>query len=352
MRYIFTSLTRISDLTNSEIAIEQIDRADWATGDYVLGEVYGATSALYRVELSSGRMMPVAEGDLIVGAFGKRAATLESTGDWEAIRADGKMEALTGAGLFGRCLSRSSLLLKLLELVYRGHVTVGGAKVGMSDYVTTVPERAFERPVILLIGSSMSAGKTTTARVFIRLLKRMDLRVIGAKLTGAGRYRDVLSMYDAGADHIFDFVDQGLPSTICDKGTYLSAMRQLLSKMAGVPSDVAVIEAGASPLEPYNGQAAFELLRKNIRMVVLCASDPYAVLGVNQAFGHHADLVTGLATNTKAGIDLIQRLSGTEAINVLDKRSLPRLARLLQSQLDDAEATVRRIERASKWRAI
>ena len=40
-----------------------------------------------------------------VGAFGKRAATLEATGDWAAIGDDGSMEALTGAGLFGKALS-------------------------------------------------------------------------------------------------------------------------------------------------------------------------------------------------------------------------------------------------------
>ena len=34
--------------------------------------------------------------------------------------------------------------------------------------------------------------------------------VIGTKLTGAGRYRDILAMRDAGADYIFDFVDAGL----------------------------------------------------------------------------------------------------------------------------------------------
>lgn len=333
MRYIFASLTRISDLHQAKIEIKKIDRSRWATGDYVLGEVWGGPSQLYRVELSNGRMMPVAEGDLVVGAFGKRAATLESTGDWKAIEDDGEMVALTGAGLFGKCISHSSLLPKMLQLIYRGHVLVDGEKVGMSDYVSTVAEREFTTPSILLIGSSMSAGKTTAARVFIRLLKRLGMNVIGAKVTGAGRYRDILSMYDAGADHIFDFVDQGLPSTICDEDVFRREMRQLLSKMAAVGADVAVIEAGASPLEPYNGEAAFDVMRKNVRVTVLSASDPYAVLGVNEAFGHHTDLVTGLATNTKAGIGLIEKLSGMRAIDVLDKRSLPDLEAFLRKRL-------------------
>ena len=43
------------------------------------------------------------------------------------------------------------------------------------------------------------------------------------------------------------------------------------------------------------------------------------------AFGNRPDLVTGLATSTRAGIELVEKLSGIEAINVLDHGSLPRL---------------------------
>ena len=65
-------------------------------------------------------------------------------------------------------------------------------------------------------------------------------------------------MGDAGADAIFDFVDAGLPSTVCPTDVYRQAVRQLLSRMASTDVDVAVIEVGASPLEPYNGDVAVE----------------------------------------------------------------------------------------------
>lgn len=339
MRYVFGSLTRISDLPDAQIETAKIDRDRWATGDYVVGEVYGAPSSLYRVELPNGRLMPVAEGDHVVGAFGTRAATLETTGDWREIGPDGKMASLTGAGLFGKIISRSSLMPAFLKLAYRGHVVVDGEKVGLKDYVQPVQDRTFQTPTIILIGSSMSSGKTTTARVFIRLLKGMGLSVTGVKLTGAGRFRDVLSMYDAGADHILDFVDEGLPSTICDEGVFRAAARRLLSRVEHLNTDVAVVEAGASPLEPYNGEAAYDELGANIRLTTLCASDPYAVLGVNAAFGHRADLVTGLATNTDAGIELIETLTGIQAVNVLDKSSHPLLEDLLRSKLEIENVT-------------
>jgi hypothetical protein len=332
-KYFFTSMTRISGLAAAAFAVEPLAREAWNGGDYVVGEVCGPASSLYRFELESGRMIGAAEGDLVVGALGKRAATLEATGDWEAIEADGLMEMLTGAGLFGKCLSKSTLLPPLLTLRYRGHVLQQGRKVTMRGCVEAVPERPFTTPVVLLVGSSMSAGKTTAARVVIRLLKRAGRTVIGAKLTGAGRYRDVLSMGDAGADYIFDFVDAGLPSTVCPEATYRWALRQLLSRMAGAAADVAVVEAGASPLEPYNGAVASAELEENVRLTILCASDPYAVLGVMSAFGIRPDLVTGIATNTEAGIALVERLAGIRALNVLEKKSLPELAALLHDRL-------------------
>lgn len=332
-RYFFASLTRISDLPERPFSVERLSRREWETGDYVVGEVTSPSNRLSRIELSSGRMVEAVEGDLIVGAFGVRYATLEAVGGWQGIGQDRMMEALTGAGIFGRSTSRSVLLPSLLSLAYKGHVALSEKKATMRDFVPDAPEREFELPVVLLVGTSMSAGKTTSAKVIVRLLREAGVRVIGAKLTGAGRYRDVLAMQDAGAEHIFDFVDAGLPSTVVPVGEYRRALRSLLSRMAAVEADVLVAEAGASPLEPYNGAAAIEELGPHVRCTVLSASDPYAVTGVSEAFGGRPDLVTGLATSTTAGIELVEKLSGIRALNVLDRGSLPRLNAILHDRL-------------------
>ena len=150
----------------------------------------------------------------------------------------------------------------------------------------------------------------------------------------AGRYRDILAMQDAGADHIFDFVDAGLPSTVVSEKEYRHALHNLLSRMAAVEADVVVAEVGASPREPYNGATAIEEIGLNVRCTVLSASDPYAVTGVVTAFGKRPDLVTGLATSTRAGIELVEKLCGIRAINVLDRSSLPRLRSMLDERLD------------------
>ncbi|MGA2702757.1 MAG: hypothetical protein ABSH35_16900 [Isosphaeraceae bacterium] len=332
-RYVFSSVTRISDLPQGDFSVESLPRGAWEMGDYVVGQVKGGGGEDLTIELPNGRMIEADESDLVVGAFGKRHATLDATGDWEAIGPDGLFHALTEGGLFGKCLSRSPYVKPLMSLDYRGHVLRNSTKVRMQDCAARAAGPAFTTPIVLLIGSSMSAGKTTTAKIIIRLLKSSGRRVLAAKLNGAGRYHDVLTMADAGADAIFDFVDAGLPSTVCSAEDYRRALRPLLSRMATVAADVAVIEIGSSPLEPYNGAVTIKEIGRNVRVTILCASDPYAVLGVMSAFEVQPDLVTGIVANTGAGRELVEKLSGVRALNLKDPSALPELMAMLRKKL-------------------
>jgi len=333
-KYFFSSMTRISYLHEANFSVKMLPKKEWQRGDYVVGEVLEPLGPLSRIELHTGRLIDVSEGDLIIGVFGKRYATLEVVGSWEHIGEDGEMEALSAGGIFGKCTSKAHMLPSLLSLLYRGHVILRDSKVKMQDFVKRVPEHPFHTPVVLLVGSSMSAGKTTAARILVRQLKMAGLRVIGAKLAGTGRYRDILKMQDAGADHIFDFVNVGLPTTLCSPGEYRKAIRQLLSRMSAVHADVAVIEIGASPLEPYNGSIAVEEIKDNIVYTVLCAFDPYAVVGIRAAYGLNIDLVSGIATNTEAGVELVKKLTGLPAMNLLDKDSPIEVLQILMKKLN------------------
>lgn len=328
------SLTRIADFQQRSFDVAPLDRSEWATGDYAVVEVTAASRSTL-VELTSGRMIEVAVGDWIVGALGIRAATLEAVGSWQDVQTDQAMQLMTAAGLLGRVTSQSTFINKPIDVAYRGHVTRSNQKVRMQDFVPQVVAGApaIECPILLLIGTSMSSGKTTSARVIIRRLKKMGLRIAGAKLTGAGRYRDILAMSDAGADAIFDFVDAGLPSTVCDEATYRQSLDHLLGRIAAVKPDVLVAEAGASPLEPYNGDVALSAIGDLVRCTVLCASDPYAVVGVTKGFGFEPDLVTGVATSTSAGVEVIRRLAARPALNLLDVNSHNELDQLLRDRL-------------------
>ncbi len=332
-QYFLSSLTRISDLDTVPFEVESLPRSQWATGDYVLGEVIPPLNPSSKVELTNGRMANLLPGDLIIGAFGIRQATLEIVGDWQVIPLDNSLHALTPAGLFGKVTSVSHLLPTPPALIYQGHVLRNGQKLSMDNFINPLPEQTYQCPTIMIIGTSMSAGKTTAARVIIRLLRQMGLRVIGAKLTGAGRYRDILAMQDAGAHQIFDFVDVGLPSSICEPEEFRQRLRQLLTKIAAAKPDVVVAEAGASPLEPYNGSIVLKEMRSQINCTILCASDPYAVVGVSQGFGMQPDLITGVATSTSAGVKLVEKLTGIKALTLPEQKSWPQLESILKGCL-------------------
>ena len=338
IRPFLASVTRISDLSPTNIISSRLPREHWDTGDYVVGKVLDTRGHLSSIELRGGRMIEVMEGDLVVGAFGTRVATLEAVGDWRSIDDSGEFNALTAAGLFGKTTSLSPFLSSPMHLQYHGHVMCNEAKVTMRSSLPEIEIIDFDVPVILIVGTSMSSGKTMSGRVIVHLLSQMGLNVVGAKLTGAARYRDMLSFKDAGASAIYDFVDAGLPSSAVDEATYREVLPYLLSLIARDKPDVVVAEAGASPLEPYNGAIAKEMIRDHVKFKLLCAQDPYAVVGVQAAFQRNPDLVAGGAANTDAAIALVKKLSGLTALNLMDPRSHGQLGEMLRAALGLAAA--------------
>ncbi len=330
---ILTALTRITNLATTPYSLQPVPRDIWRGGDYVAGVVRRRPHPMFRVEIANGRHLDVLRGHILIGALGMRYATLEATGDWRHIDATGHMHLLTGGGVISHLTSTSPFLPLPISLRYAGHVCIDGRPVNMRDYAPQLTPQPFTRPVVLIIGTSMSAGKTTVARLVIQQLKALGYSVAGAKLTGAGHLKDVLSMRDAGADHIFDFVDVGLPTTVCPEADYRPALAQLLTLVEQTAVEVAVIEMGASPLEPYNGATAIAAIAPNIRYTILCASDPYAVVGLMTAYGRRPDLVSGVTTNTLAGCDLVEKLSGVPALNLLHRKAVKKVGRAIQMAL-------------------
>lgn len=332
-KHIYTGLTRITDLQEKEFDVKNIDKSLWETGDYVICKIIKKGSDTFKIELPSGRMRGVMGGETLVGVLGERHATLEATGTWKATLEDNTMHILTAGGLLGKLTSKSVYIHEMTTIKYLGHVIRNNEKVTMEQFVKPVDKHEFNIPVVLFVGTSMSAGKTTSARIVTNIFKIAGLKVVGAKLTGAGRYKDILAIKDVGADAVFDFVDAGLPSSICGKDTYLKKVDYLKNLISSVEADVAVIEIGASPLEPYNGDLAIEAIREHIKCTILSASDPYAVFGIMKAFDIKPDIVTGISTNTIAGKELVEKLCNVRALNLIDSETTPILKLVLSDKL-------------------
>lgn len=332
-KYIYASLTRISDLEEKAFQVEKKAKSHWQTGDYVVCKILDTSNNDLKIELKNGRMRGVMEGELLVGALGERFATLDATGTWKKVGADLKLTVLTGAGLLGKLTSKSYYSPGLINVQYLGHAVRNGEKLTMESFVKPMKEQPFNIPVVLFVGTSMSAGKTTAARIVTKLLLEANYKVVGAKITGAGRLKDILAVRDVGADAVIDFVDAGLPSSICPRKVFKAKMEYMKNFISSVKADVAVIEIGASPIEPYNGDLACAAIKDQVKCVVLCASDPYAVYGIMKAFKLKPDFVTGIATNTIAGRYLVENLSDIKALNILDPLNTDELKSLLSKKI-------------------
>ncbi|SDC46062.1 hypothetical protein [Natrinema hispanicum] len=331
---VHTSVTRIADLEHCSYDIETQPTSEWETGDYVFARVTKRPNPGVRVENPQGRRVELMEGETIVGALGTRRATRELVGSWRDVGNDGLLNILTGGGVLGRVTSASPFSKSPVEVEYEGHVVIDDDIARMREYGLTATSTPSEVPVVLVLGTSMSAGKTMTGRVITRVLVENGYDVAACKLTGAGTYGDVLSMEVAGADPIYDFVDAGLPTTVVPEDTFREAVRPVFDRLQ--ESDVIVAEVGASPLEPYNGEAVVDMLADHVAFTVLCASDPYAVVGIEEAFGHSPDLVAGITTNTTAGVDLVEELVDCSALNVQNEAAKEPLEAMLLEALADA----------------
>lgn len=329
------SVARIADFGARPPRPQAVPRRSWSTGDYVIGRVLDLGSVPYTVESQAGRLVEVVPGDMVLGALGRRAATLQLVGDWREVGADDPptLDTLNAAGVLGRVTSAPRPAPPFARLEYLGHAARDGERLTMTDFARTEQSDDIGAPVVLIVGTSMEAGKTAAGKAIVRQLKSLGLRVAAAKLTGIGRFRDVQAMGDAGADVICDFVDGGLPSTAVEPEQFEQALRRVFAVLAAAEPDVVVAEAGASPLEPYNGDTAVRLLAERVRFTVLCASDPYAVVGVIDAFGMDPDLISGRATSNQAGIELVHRLTGKRALNLYGGRGGDALRELLSQRL-------------------
>jgi hypothetical protein len=346
--YVFGSLTRISDLSTGEpFDVKPISKKLWGTGDYVVGKYVnnnnhsnslGKGENKWVEESGTGRRRPLYEDDLVVGAFGVRKATLEAVGDWHYLKEEEeeeeeeiRMQDICGSAMFGKQTSQSTRQPMSPTYIYQGHVMRHNQKVTMNDFVSgEIPESVLKNPIqlncpiILVFGSSMSCGKTIAAGTIIPLLKH-DLgykNIVGVKLTGAGFYHDIQSMMDAGAHDAYDFVDVGLPSTVMDDPEeYRHHLRKLLYFIQEQQPDCIVAEVGGSLCEPYNGWVVLDG-EVTPDILVLCASDPYAVLGLQVALHKQRGIdiqphvVTGMTASTSAGIDMVYQLTGLTALNL------------------------------------
>ncbi len=249
------------------------------SGDLVLGQVT-RLGQHRRVQLSSGRHSELYPGDFVVAVCGARYAPdqFEARAKLDPAGAD----LIAGGGLFGETRLAHEQMSAPTRIKPLGLLTDReGSVINIARYA--LPDRSMPGgvTVVLVVGTSMNAGKTTAAVSFAHGLGRAGYRVAGIKATGTGAFGDFNAFLDAGVPLVSDFTDAGMASTY---GQPLSRIERgfesLVADAAAKGADVMVVEL-ADGL--YQQETARLLQDSRIRAVadgiLFAASDAVSAVG-------------------------------------------------------------------------
>ena len=300
-------------------------------GVLVAAQVLNNKSRYNQLELTSGRMATVNQGDIIVGALGHRKALRGYSGHLPTeLEAGDTIQILNIGGVLGLCDSANpdvgppfdcKVLGTVLSFPYLGERIGVPARAGSDTLTDDEVLDTNSVPVIAMAGSCMDSGKTAAACAIVGRLRHLGLKVSACKATGVSLRRDVLSMQDAGASDTMIFSDFGIVTTTAANGPALT--RALLTGLAKKSPDVIVLELGDGLLGAYGVEAILSdtAIRKALTAVVLCATDPVSAWGGAKILRNDFDIepavVTGPATDNDVGVQQIDERLSLPAINAL-----------------------------------
>jgi hypothetical protein len=332
MRSVFVDkVASVAQHSNLSHELRLSDDVPCEEGILIAVRVLNNKARYNQLELTSGRMATVKQGDIVVGALGHRKALHGYSGHLpEALEVGSTIQILNIGGVLGICDSANpdvgapfdcEVLGTVLHFPYLGERIGVPARVGAKQLDRHAGLDTRGVPVIALAGTCMDSGKTAAACAIVSRLRHRGLRVAACKATGVSLRRDILAMEDAGAADTMIFSDLGIVATTAENGPSLT--RALLNSLAGLGPDVIVIELGDGLLGAYGVEAILEdeKIREAFTAVVLCANDPVAAWGgariLREQFRIEPAVVTGPATDNAVGIDQIRERLSLPGINAL-----------------------------------
>jgi hypothetical protein len=277
-------------------------------GDVVVVEALEEKSVYDQLELITGRMAKISKGDVIVGALGNRSALKGFVGHAPtSVRVGETLHILNLGGVIGLATSANRdfgepLKVKLLGVAVRDDQTVN-----IEEGATPPADRLIcDKPIVLVAGTCMNAGKTRAACEVISRLNQKGYKIGGMKVSGVACLKDTLNMEDHGAIDSLSFLDAGHPSTAGFKDLAPMA-RGLINEMAKKPIDAMVIELGDGIIGGYGVDSLYKdaAIMRAVKAHVLCANDLVAAWGARELsvnkLGKPIDVMSGPATDNDVG---------------------------------------------------
>lgn len=298
-------------------------------GDVCLLRVTAAGTDHPYLEHPSGRYQRLYADDLVIATLGTRQSTKWLSG---TLPSDGKVPHGTGvaqlsnSGVFGALVGASSdfnispVRADLIGVV----IDKNGSTLRLLDHAPAIAcsTSLAETSIILIMGTSAEAGKSTAATAVCQAGARSGLRIGVAKMCGTSSVAELNSYLDAGANFSVDCIDIGLPTTysMSPSESRRAALR-LPSYLRQLGAEVIVCEFGGDIL----GGGAAEMIREIYRKrppsaVILAANDPFAAAYATSSLGAEGvqvTLVCGRCCDSEPSRVRTRQLTGLPTLSFL-----------------------------------
>lgn len=291
-------------------------------GDIVLAKVtkIGHHAGL---ELTHGRRSALFVGDEIIVCYGNRYAPDQ----FEAqIPKDlGSCDLVASGGIAAQMNHRHANVKAPTSIQPIGLLADNQRRINLIDTALPKLVSLFSRPYTVgVVGTSMNAGKTTTAATLIRGLVNAGYTVGAAKVTGTGSGRDTWLMTDAGAKLTLDFTHAGFPSTYLATPTQIdSIIETLITHLCVAKVDAIVIEVADGLFQSETAALLHsKVFAKTVDSVIFAAGDAMgAAAGVACLKSKELPVtaISGRLTASPLSIFETEKITG---LPVLDKAAL------------------------------
>jgi hypothetical protein len=250
---------------------------------------------------ADNKKLRIYRGEQVVGIFGNRYATDALEG--EVLGLD-NLSMLSAAGMVGTVKSKHHEFGKTTDVEFVGYLSDDqGSRLNLKHLKFNRRDEIIKpEHLIIVIGTGMNSGKTTSARLLIRALSERNVRVAACKLTGSISNRDQDEMRSAAAAVTLDFSDYGFPSTyLCSKNELLELFNTMIYDLADAEPDVIVMEIADGVLQRETAMLLQDpFIRDVAEGIILSADSSTSALYASELlkkWGHRVVGVTGSITS-------------------------------------------------------
>jgi hypothetical protein len=297
---------------------------------YVLAvEVLDNKKIYNQIELTSGRLSTLHKGEIVIVTLGERRALKGFVGHVpKRLKSGDTINILNIGGICGICDSENYQTVgHALKVKVLGAVTdKKGKPLSIKDFRIFEPADRISNniPLILVSGTCMEVGKTTTACELIKVASRNGFKTCSAKIAGIAALRDTLRMEDNGTIKAVSIVDAGLTSTASKKGNTVKVTKGAINHLSTLNPDYIIIELGDGILGEYGVMDILKdsEIKKHAIAHIGCAFDPPGALKLSELaekIGLKPDMISGPVTDNSVGTKFIESILKIPAVNSLTR---------------------------------